>query len=428
MSVDPARQPPRPRAIAGWCLYDWSMMPFHSVINTFVFAIYFSGSVYGDKTAGSAAWAYAASVAGLVIAVASPVVGAIADHGGRRKLWLLAFTVLSIVAMGALWFVRPRHSDVELGLVLVAIASVGTEISLVFYNAMLPGLVPGRLLGRWSGIGWGIGYLGGLAGLGLVLVALVLPDQPWFGISKDNAVNIRITAPLSAAWAALFCWPLFTFVPEVRSGDAKPAQAVRLGLAQLKQTLNDLPKRPALMWFLIASALYRDALTTLFAVGGQYASGTFGMGMDKVLYFAIGINITAVLGCFVFGWLDDRIGSLTVIAISLVGLLVTGGVLIGLQDPSLFIPVALVMGVFMGPAQSSGRACLARLAPPEMMNEMFGLYQLTGKSAAFVGPLAFATVTLHWGSQRWGMSTILVFIFAGLALLRKARIPATAQA
>ena len=124
-----------------------------------------------------------------------------------------------------------------------------------------------------------------------------------------------------------------------------------------------------------------------------------------------------------FGWLDDRIGSKTVIAISLVGLLVTGAVLITLQDRDLFIPVALVMGIFMGPAQSSGRACLARLAPPELMNETFGLYQLSGKSAAFLGPLAFATVTQVFDSQRLGMGTILVFILGGLALLTKVRMP-----
>ncbi len=417
----PVETPTSRRAIASWCLYDWSTMPFHSVINTFVFAVYFSQAVYGDETAGSAAWAYAAGIAGFFIAIASPIVGAIADHGGRRKMWLGAFTLVNLLAVGALWFVRPDHAYVPMGLVLVAIASIGAEISLVFYNAMLPALVPERLLGRLSGFGWGMGYLGGLAALGLVLAGLVLPDNPWLGIPKHDSINIRITAPLSALWTVLFAWPLFVFVREPPKAGARMGAAIREGLAQLGRTLKNLPRYPALMWFLIASALYRDALTTLFAVGGQYAAGTFGMGIKQILYFAIGINITAVFGCFLFGWLDDRIGSKRVIIIALLGLLATGAILVTLHDRDLFIPIALVMGVFMGPAQSSGRALMARLAPPQLMNEMFGLYQLTGKSAAFLGPLAFATATSQLHSQRAGMATILVFIVGGLALMAKVK-------
>jgi UMF1 family MFS transporter len=396
-------------------------MPFHSVINTFVFAVYFSRSVYGNEVGGSAAWAYAVGIAGFAIAIASPIFGAIADHGGRRKLWLAAFTLLNIVAMAGLWFVKPEQHSIELALVLIALASVGSEIALVFYNAMLPGLAPEKRLGRLSGFGWGMGYLGGLVALGLVLVALVLPDHPWFGIPTHDAINIRITALLSAAWAVMFAWPVFAFVPETRKQNAGIRRAVREGLTQLWATLKTLPRTPTLMWFLIASALYRDALTTLFTVGGQYAAGTFGMDTAHILYFAIGINLSAIAGCFVLSWLDDSIGSKTVIVISLIGLLVTGAILVMLHDKSLFIPIALVMGIFMGPAQSSGRALMARLSPPDLMNEMFGLYQLTGKSAAFIGPLAFATATTMVGNQRAGMATILVFIAGGLALMARVK-------
>ena len=276
------RKPASRRAIASWCLFDWSSMPFHSVITTFVFAVYFSQSVYGDKTAGSAAWAYVAGLSGLAIALISPVVGAIADFGGRRKLWLAAFTVLNLVPVALLWYVRPDKSYVDLGLILVALASIGSEIALVFYNAMLPDLVPEKRLGRLSGIGWGVGYLGGLAALGLVLAGLVLPAQPWLGLPKTDAMNIRITGPLSALWTVLFAWPLFAFVPETRKQAVPVGTAVRQGLRQLGHTIAGLPKSPSLMWFLIASALYRDALTTLFAVGGQYASGTFGMGIEQI--------------------------------------------------------------------------------------------------------------------------------------------------
>ena len=409
-------------AIAAWCTYDWSATPFHSVINTFVFSIYFSRSVYGDETLGSAAWAYAAGAAGLAVALLSPICGAIADRSGGRKGWIALFTAINVVAVAGMWFVLPQHGSVPLALALMMLATVGGEVALVFYNALLPELVPSRLLGRISGLGWASGYLGGLAALGLVLLGLVLPHQPWFGIATAQSQNIRLTGPLVAVWGAVFAIPLFFFVRDRQPVDAMPIRpAARAGLRTLGATLGRLPQHRDIMWFLISSALYRDGLNTLFAVGGQYAAGTFGMSMIQVLEFGIGINISAIFGCLAFGWLDDRIGARATVAWSLAGLLATGLVLVCLTNGHWFVPIALVLGLFIGPAQSSGRSLMARLAPPELVTEMFGLYQFAGKSVSFLGPLAFAVVTSAFDSQRAGIATVLLFILAGLVLLRKVR-------
>ncbi len=407
------------RAVAAWCAFDWSATPFHSVINTFVFSVWFARSVAGDETHGSAEWAYAAGFAGLLVALLSPVCGAIADRTGRRKPWIAALTLLNLLACGLMWFVMPNEGSVVLALTLMVLATVGGELGLVFYNAMLPDLAPPHRLGRLSGLGWGMGYLGGLSALGLVLAGLVLPDVPWFGIGKVDGANIRATGPLVAIWTCLFAWPLLVFVPDKPNAGVKWGNAIREGMAQLRSTLSQLHHHRDILWFLIASSLYRDGLNTLFAVGGLYAAHTFGMSQLEVLVFAIGIEITAVIGCFAFGWLDDRIGAKRAVAFALAGILVTGTALLLIHDKALFTPIALVMGLFIGPAQSSGRSLMARLAPPDIVTEMFGLYQFAGKSVSFLGPIAFATATTLFDSQRCGMATVLLFILAGLLLMRK---------
>ncbi len=418
--------PPAPRnlkrgAVAAWCAFDWSTTPFHSVINTFVFAVWFSRAVYGDETAGSAAWAYAAGFAGLIVALVSPVCGAIADRTGRRKVWILPLTALSLTACAGLWFVMPEKSSVPLALGLVIAATIASELALVFYNAILPDIAAPERLGRVSGLGWGVGYLGGLSALILVLVFLIKPATPLFGLDHAAGAHIRITGPLVALWGAAFAWPLFLFVPDRPSTGICLAAAARQGVQQLRETLRHVGQYRTVMWFLIASALYRDGLNTLFAVGGLYAAHSFGMDESEILIFAIGINVTAVIGCFAFGWIDDRIGARRAVQLSLAGILCMGTVLLMLHDKAWFTPVALVMGLFIGPAQSSGRSLMARLAPREMVTEMFGLYQFAGKSVSFVGPLMFAFATDAFDSQRVGMATILLFIAAGLALMFKIR-------
>ena len=411
------------RVLASWCAFDWAVTPFHSVILTFVFSVYFSRSIYGDEIAGSAAWANAAGWAGLAIALASPLAGAIADRTGRRKPWILSLTLFNIVATAMLWFSAPGPAHITETLLLVVAATIAAELAIVFYNAMLPGLTAPDKLGRLSGWGWAMGYLGGIVALALVLVALVLPEHPWFSIGKNGSANIRATALLVALWAIAFAWPLFVFVPEEKRDKTDNPTRGRIGdsLRQLLSTLRALPAERDLMWVLIASALYRDGLNTLFAVGGQYAAGTFGMGFEDILIFAIGMNVTSGAGSIAFGFLDDRIGSKRTIILALLGILLTGAGLTLLTAKAWFIPVALVLGLFIGPAQSSARALVARLAPPGKITEIFGLYQFAGKSVAFLGPFAFAAAVSATHNQRWGLASILCFIAAGLGFMLKVR-------
>jgi len=409
--------------IFSWCLFDWANSAFNTVIGTFVFSVYFARGIYGDETAGSAAWGYTIGLSGLGVAVLSPVLGAIADRGGRRKPWIAAFVALTLVLTALLWFAEPDRAYIGYTLVLVAIASIAFELSGVFYNAMLPGIAPKPYLGRISGWGWGLGYIGGLACLAIALVTLIQADPPWFGLSKDNAENVRATALLVALWFGVFSLPLFAFTHDEPSTGIGSAQAVREGLSTLIQTVIGLRRNLVVLRFLVASALYRDGLVTLFAVGGLYAAGTFGMSFDQILIFAIGLNVTAGLGAGGFAWLDDWIGSKRTVLIALAGLIVFGSATLTTSNAETFIALALALGLFVGPAQAASRSLMARLSPHHLETEMFGLYALTGKSLAFLGPILFAAATDAFDSQRAGMATVIGFWLAGGALLLTVREP-----
>jgi len=421
-----AARPSSKRGVFAWCLFDWAMSAYNTVIGTFVFSVYFARGIYGDEIAGSAVWGATIGWAGLTVAILSPILGAIADQSGRRKPWLALFVGITALSSAALWYAKPDAAFVAFALGLVVIGTVAFELANVFYNAMLPGLVAPRFLGRVSGWGWGLGYIGGLACLAVALVALIQAETPWFGLSTNDAENIRAVGPLVAVWFVLFSLPLF-FLCSDQPGSGKPiGAAVTDGLRTLWQTLRAVKSHKNVAIFLVASALIRDGLATLFAVGALYAAGTFAMGFDQIILFAIGLNVTAGLGAAGFAFLDDGIGSKRTILIALAGLIVTGIPLLLISDWRVFIGLSLALGLFVGPAQAASRSLMARLAPRGLETEMFGLYALTGKSIAPLGPFAFAALTTMFVSQRAGMAAIIVFWLIGGVLLlwvREAKSP-----
>jgi UMF1 family MFS transporter len=192
---------------------------------------------------------------------------------------------------------------------------------------------------------------------------------------------------------------------------------VRAGLARLSRTLRDLRREANILRFLLARLIYNDGLNTLFAFGGIYAAGTFGMDTAEIVVFGVALNVTAGLGAFGFAWMDDRLGSKRTILLALAGLLLTGAVALVASDKGLFWAAALFLGLFIGPAQSASRSLMGRLAPPGRATEMFGLFAMTGKVTSFVGPFLFGTATALFASQRAGMAVILVMFLLGALLL-----------
>jgi len=413
------------RAVVAWCLFDWANSAYPTVVVTFVFAAYYARAVAGDPTEATGQWGQTIALSGLAVAVLAPVFGAVADQTGRCKPWLGLFTITAVATSFGLWTIAPGPALAVLALVLVALGNAAFELGQVFYNAMLPGLAKPRYLGRISGWAWGLGYAGGLVCLALCLLLFLRPDPPLFGLDAAQAEPIRIIGPFVGAWFAVFAVPLFLFTPDGPPLGAGAWNAARGALPRLWRTLRALPlQQGGVGRFLLARMIYTDGLNTLFAFGGLYAAGTFGMDMEEILLFGILLNVAAGIGAFAFAWIDDWIGARRTVLIALGCLILAAGAILLVESRTWFVIFGCTIGLFIGPAQSASRSLMARLAPPHLRGELFGLYALSGKATAFVGPALVGWVTLWSDSQRIGMATILGFFLVGMVLFWPLRDPA----
>jgi UMF1 family MFS transporter len=435
-----------------WALFDWSNQPYHTLITTFIFAPYFTSTVVGDPVRGQELWGYAAGLAGLIVALGSPLLGAMADAGGPRKPWIFWFQVVMVAGCALLWLAVPGADPAALALVLAmyVLATVGAEFSVVFNNAMLPGLTTEAKLGRLSGYAWALGYVAGIATLFVVLLGFSLPDEPLFGLDKATHEHDRMVGPFSALWIAIFVVPLFLFTPDMPSRGLSRGEAARRGLRNLAATLREARRFGNILRFLVARMLYNDGMLAIFSFGGIYAAGIFGWDITALGIFGIVITVFAAVGAMAGGWLDDRIGSKPTVVIAVLGLALATSLILTIAvepvdattrretllfmfgfdhvktpDAGLFaspgerafLLAGILIGIFGGPAQAASRTLLTRISPPAMIGEFFGLYAFSGKATAFVAPFAIAVVTGLADSQRAGLLVILVFLFAGLALM-----------
>jgi UMF1 family MFS transporter len=445
------KYPPR-SAVISWIFFDWAAQPYFTLITTFVFAPYFATHVAADPERGQSLWGFATAAAGLMIAVMSPVLGAIADASGRRKPWIAAFGALLVTGSCLMWFGKPGDLSVIPSLLLAyGIATIGVEFATVFNNAMMPTLVPPDKIGRLSGTGWATGYVGGILSLILVLGFLAASPEtgrtlfgfaPLFGLDPVTHQGDRITGPLTGIWFVIFVLPMFVLTPDYPA-KRRISEALRGGLIDLRQTLRELPKRKSLAAFLLANMIYTDGLVSLFAFGGIYAAGTFGWNTIQIGSFGIILAIAGTFGAWLGGRLDDSLGPKRVIAGSMLVLLasIIAILLVG-KDSVFFVKVAppaqggglfssaaerayLVLGCLIGmaggPLQAASRTLLIRLAPKDRIAQYFGLFALTGKVTSFVGPLLIGVVTALTESQKAGMAVLVLFFVAGLMLLARVR-------
>lgn len=405
------------RGLLAWCLFDWANSPVPTVVITFVFAAYFARGIVGDEVEGTALWSWGLAASAILVAILAPMVGAIADAAGRRKTWIFGLSALTVVTTALLWFAEPHPEWTIYALVLVVLVNLGFELGQVFYNAMLPDLVSEKKVGRISGWAWSCGYFGGLACLIVLLYGLILPNPPPFGLSETDAEDIRAAMPLLSVWYIVFGWPMFVFTSDRASTGVTKREAVRSGMRRLVTTLTNLRQHKQIVRFLIARLFYIDGLNTLFGLGGVYAATAFAMDEAEVIKFAIALNVTAGLGAMGFAWIDDLLGSKFTINLSVASLAVLGTAILLVHDVTWFWILGMMLGIFIGPTQAASRTMMARLSPPELTGEMFGLFALSGRITAFLGPLLVGMVALATDSQRIGMGVIVVFLVIGLVLM-----------
>lgn len=407
--------------IVAWCLYDWACASFAIIVTTFIFATYFTSRVAENTIVGTYQWANATSIAGVIIAICSPLFGAIADRRGHHKRWLFFFTMTTVIATGLLWFSYPSTQSVYYTLICVVVGTVGYEVAQVFYNVFLTSIAPKNYVGRISGWGWGCGYLGGIVALSIALVVFIKAN--FFGLNTQTGEQIRICGPFVALWYGVFSLPLFFLVPSIHSTVRPFMQAVRDGFSEIYATLKTLPREKNILLYLVSHMIYTDGLNTLFAFGGIYAAGTYNLSFQEVLLFGITMNIMAGIGAIIFAWVDDYIGAKMTIILSLVGLALFGLPTLFLHDKYHFWACSLLGCIFVGPVQSASRSLMVGLiANRETSAEMFGLYALSGKITAFIGPWLLGLMTLCFDSQRVGMATVFVFFALGGILLLPVRV------
>lgn len=403
------------QAVLAWCAYDWGISAFPVIVTTFVFATYFTKTIALDPITGTAQWGNAIALAGVIIALLSPTLGAIADGRGRRKVWLGFFTLVLMISSGLLWFAYPRWSSAYFTLCCVVFGTVALNVSMVFYNAMLTSLTTENRMGRVSGFGWGAGYFGGLIVLVLAYLGFVKEAPAW--LDSTTMAQVRICGPLVAVWTFVFALPLFFLVPEKKVPSLPFRETVRQGAKHLVLAVQTLRNEKSIGLFLIAQMIYIDGLNTLFVFGGIYAAGTFQMSMSEVLLFGIALNAFAGMGSILLAWVDDGLGAKNTILLSLGFLFLFGLSIVLVQSKTAFWVLSCLLCLFVGSVQSSSRSFMAQLVPKGQATALFGFYVLSGKMSTFVGPWVLGMVTAFFHSQRAGMASILVFFLLGTLLL-----------
>lgn len=438
--------------IWGWWFFDWASQPYNTLLLTFIFGPYFAEIARGyymgtgmeeeaAKAAAQAYWGFGLTIASLVIAFLAPLLGAVADGTGRRLVWVWLFSAFYVIGAAGLWWVMPGG---EIGMLRWAVfffglGFIGMEFATIFTNALMPTLTDGDDIGRISGNGFAFGYLGGLAGLFIMLALFaesattgktLIGIDPLLGLDPEAREGTRFVGPFAAIWYIIFMIPFFLWVKEPRGG----AGALNIGaaLGSLIELLRSLRFRRSLSAYLGSSLMYRDALNGLYAFGGVYASNVLNWSITQIGVFGILGGVTAMVASWWGGRLDERLGPKPVIGWSIFVLILVCIVVVGMDregiwgialDPASSVPDIVfyicggLIGAAGGPLQAASRTMLLRHTTPERATEAFGIFALSGKVASFITPFLIAVVSHFSQSARIGISPVILLFLLGLVLL-----------
>lgn len=429
MRGDPRYLPGGPlnrRAVRSFGVWDWGMSAFSSVILTFVFSTYLTSGVATAGIEGEAAIERAAAHGSTVLSTAqfwgalalallAPLLGSLADTGGHRNLFLRIATLGTVGTVALMPLVRPEQSDLALGAILIALALLFSELAGVFVNSVLPQLSSLENRGRVSGTAWALGYFGSILCLLIVLFGFVMPGTGLLGIPGEGALNLRLVPLFVAVWILVFTLPLMRQAPPLpRRPDAQrwtPWGGYRDIVTRVVRMWHENRR---LLHFFVASAIYRDGLGAVFAFAGVIAAASYGFATTEVIIFGIAANLTAGIGVWLGGKLDDWLGPRTVIVGGCAALLVFGSVVLLIDSNAVFWVCGLLLAMFVGPIQSASRSLLTKLSDQDHETEDFGLYATTGRAFGFLSAGAFGVTVALFESTRMGILGILAVILLGL--------------
>lgn len=415
------------RTIFSWSIYDFANQPFTTIILTFIYSTFFVDFIAPSGELGTVMWGRAVAISSLVIALLSPIMGAIADNGGYRKKFLIFWTWVCVIFSILLYF--PLKGEVILALSFFCIANIGFEMGGVFLNAYLPEIAPKEKIGRISGYGWSFGYVGGLIALAIAFILFISPENPVNPLNGkllnlDSGEHIRMINILIGIWFAVFSIPTFLFLKDKdkdKNNTLNNRELIKSAFISLNTTFKEIKSYKETLKFLLARLVYNDALITIFAFGGIYAKQVFDFTFNEIFLFGIVLNVTAGLGALTMGFLDDILGGKKTIQISNVGFIIACTLAVIAPDFNngrfIFWIAGSMIGIFSGPNQAASRSLMGRMTPKNKENQFFGFFAFSGKATSFIGPLLFSTIVSLTDSIRLGLAIVSILFLIGIILL-----------
>ena len=426
---------PVPSQVAAWALWDTGSTGLNAITATFVFAVYLTTSVGAGLPGATtpASWlGRAGAIAGFTVALLAPAIGVWVESQHHRRVALSVLTGLAVALTCAMFFIRDRPSYLWAGLVLLGATAACGDLASVPYNAMLRQLSTPHTAGRISGLGWASGYFGSVVLLLVIYTGFISGSGSGPGavrgllrVPVHDGLYVREAMLVAAAWLAVLALPLLLVahrLPET-AGVQQPTSMLG-GYRKLLNEISEEWRRDRnLVYFLFASALFRDGLAAIFAFGAVLGVKVYGISQANVLIFGVAASVVAAVGAVLGGFVDHRIGSKPVIVGSLLSIIALVLTLMLLSGPVAFWVGGLLLCMFIGPSQSSSRALLLRLAKDGREGVAFGLYTMTGRAVAFWAPWLFSVFVDAFGAVRAGLGGICLVLVAGLLGMMVVRVP-----
>ncbi|MBW0014441.1 MFS transporter [Mycobacterium sp.] len=431
--------PVRSRVVA-WALWDSGSTGLNAIVATFVFSVYLTSTV-GAGLAGPttpASWlGRAGAIAGLTVALLAPAVGVWVESPHRRRVALGVLTGLAVAFTCTMFLIRDRPGFLWAGLVLLGATAACGDLASVPYNAMLRQLSTPQTAGRISGLGWAAGYFGSVLLLLVIYTGFISGSGSGPGavrgllrVPVHDGLYVREAMLVAAAWLAVLALPLL-LVAHRLPGTAEAMQPTSMlgGYRKLWSEVSAEWRRDRnLVYFLFASALFRDGLAAIFAFGAVLGVNVYGISQANVLIFGVVASVVAAVGAVLGGFVDHRVGSKPVIVGSLSAIVALALTLMLLSGQVAFWVGGLLLCMFIGPSQSSARALLLRMAKDGREGIAFGLYTMTGRAVAFIAPWLFSVFVDAFGAVRAGLGGICLVLMAGLLGMLAVRVPARGRA
>ncbi len=403
------------RVINAWCMYDWANSAFATTIMAAVLPTFYS-KVAGanlDPVDASSYWGYTNTIAMLLIALAAPILGAIADHSGAKKRFLSRFALMGIVATALMVLIST--GDWLLASILYILGRVGFSGANIFYDSLLPHVAPPDRIDQVSTKGYALGYLGG--GLLLVVNLAWIMKPEWFGL-PDAEIATRLSFLSVAIWWAVFSIPIFRWVPEPpfvqRPGES--TNPIRAGFQRLGRTFGEIRRYRELFKYLIAFWLYNDGIGTIITMAVIFGA-EIGIGQTDLIGAILAVQFIGIPFSFAFGWLARRLGTKRsiLLALGVYTLIAIGGYF--MQSALHFWLLAFMVATVQGGSQALSRSLFGRMAPKAKSAEFFGFYDVSSKFAGIIGPALFGVVGQLAGSSRLSIVSLVIFFLVGGALL-----------